>query len=185
MPLALLGLMVRVVQEGNVAYRVIGALLMFLAASAPARAEIAVAINTQTQLMDVTIDGVATYQWPVSTGAEGYWTPGGSFRPFRLEAEHYSKEWDDAPMPHSIFFTEQGHAIHGTNSVRALGSPVSHGCVRLAPKNAAMLFELVQQHGLNKTKIEIDSGWDFFEAPVETEQRVPDGYARFMRVFGG
>ena len=165
------------------AYRVIGALLMVFAASVQVRAEIFVAINTQTQLMDVTIDGVQTYQWPVSTGAEGYWTPGGTYHPFRLEAEHYSKEWDDAPMPHSIFFTEQGHAIHGTNSVRSLGNPVSHGCVRLAPENATILFELVEQHGLDKTKIEIDSSWDFVEPP--TGERVPDGYARFMRIFGG
>jgi lipoprotein-anchoring transpeptidase ErfK/SrfK len=168
-----------------VAYRVIGALLVVLAAGAPARAEISVAINTQTQIMDVTIDGAPTYQWPVSTGAEGYWTPGGTFHPFRLEVDHYSKEWDDAPMPFSIFFTEQGHAIHGTNSVRALGSPVSHGCVRLAPENAATLFELVKQHGLGNTTITIESDWNFFEGPVEAEGLVPDGYARFMRIFGG
>lgn len=164
-------------------YRTIGALLALLAAGAPARAEIAVSIDTQTQLMDVTIDGMPTYQWPVSTGAEGYWTPGGTYHPFRLEVDHYSKEWDDAPMPHSIFFTEQGHAIHGTKSVRALGRPVSHGCVRLAPGNAATLFKLVRQHGLEKTTIEIDSGWDFFGAPAA--QSGPDGYTQFMRAVGG
>jgi lipoprotein-anchoring transpeptidase ErfK/SrfK len=166
-----------------VIYRVIGALMALLAASAPARAEIAVSISTQTQTMAVTIDGVPTYEWPVSTGAEGYWTPGGSYRPFRLEAEHYSKEWDDAPMPHSIFFTEQGHAIHGTNSVRALGTPASHGCVRLAPKNAATLFRLVREQGLEKTTIVIDSGWDFFGASAG--RKGPDGYEQFMRAVGG
>jgi hypothetical protein len=25
----------------------------------------------------------------------------------------YSKEWDNAPMPHAIFFMKDGHAIHG------------------------------------------------------------------------
>jgi hypothetical protein len=78
----------------------------------------------------------------VSTGTKGYATPSGAFRPFRLEEEHYSREWDDAPMPHSIFFTAASHAIHGTNAVRRLGSPASHGCVRLAPANAAKLFDL-------------------------------------------
>jgi len=72
--------------------------------------------------MDITIDGVPTFQWPVSTGAEGYWTPGGTYNPFRLEAEHYSKEWDEAPMPHSIFFTREGHAIHGSFDVKRLGT---------------------------------------------------------------
>jgi hypothetical protein len=70
-----------------------------------------------------------------------------------MEAEHFSKEWDDAPMPHSIFFTKQGHAIHGSYDTKRLGSPVSHGCVRLAPANAAKLFALVKQEGLSNTRV--------------------------------
>jgi hypothetical protein len=31
-----------------------------------------------------------------------------------MEKDHFSREWDDAPMPNSIFFTRQGHAVHGT-----------------------------------------------------------------------
>ena len=31
-----------------------------------------------------------------------------------MARKHFSREWDDAPMPHSIFFTRIGHAIHGT-----------------------------------------------------------------------
>lgn len=96
--------------------------------------------------------------WPVSTGAPGYATPAGSFRPFRMEVEHYSKEWDDAPMPHSIFFTTAGHAIHGTSSIGSLGTPASHGCVRLAPEHAAYLFKLVESHGLKTTRIEVSGG---------------------------
>src|SRR5215204_6330421 len=61
--------------------------------------------------MTVLVDGETRYSWPVSTGMKGYTTPAGTFRPFRLEEEHYSKEWDDALMPHSIFFTPAGHAI--------------------------------------------------------------------------
>ena len=57
-----------------------------------------------------------------------------------MERDHYSKEWDDAPMPHSIFFTTRGHAIHGSFDTKRLGSPASHGCVRLAPANAKRLF---------------------------------------------
>ena len=128
-------------------------LAVCLAASHPAIGAVLVTINKATQRMTVTVDGDARYSWPVSTGTKGYATPAGSFRPFRLEEDHYSKEWDDAPMPHSIFFTAAGHAIHGTNAVRRLGSPASHGCVRLAPANAAKLFELVRSEGLSRTKI--------------------------------
>jgi lipoprotein-anchoring transpeptidase ErfK/SrfK len=163
-----------------------GAFFVALAASAPAQAEIAVSISTQTQTMDVSIDGVPTYRWPVSTGAAGYDTPGGAYTPFRLEAEHYSKEWDNAPMPYSIFFTDRGHAIHGTNSLRKLGSPASHGCVRLAPKNAATLFRLVEQHGLANTTIDIESNWDFFgTGTADAHGSGPDGYTQFMRAVGG
>lgn len=69
-----------------------------------------------------------------------------------MEEDHYSKEFDDAPMPHAIFFTKSGHAIHGTDSVNRLGSPASHGCVRLSRANAATLYGLVQKDGvLNAT----------------------------------
>ena len=81
----------------------------------PARADVLITIDKSTQQMTVTVDGSARYVWPVSTGAPGYDTPSGEFKPFRMEADHFSREWDDAPMPHSIFFTQLGHAIHGSN----------------------------------------------------------------------
>ena len=84
-----------------------------VAFSGTATASVLVTVNKATQRMTVSVDGETRYSWPVSTGMKGYATPAGSFRPFRLEEEHYSKEWDDAPMPHSIFFTPAGHAIHG------------------------------------------------------------------------
>ena len=68
-----------------------------------------------------------------------------------MDRDHCSEEWDDAPMPYSMFFTKQGHAIHGTYEVRHLGQPVSHGCVRLSVKNASILWELVKQHKMANT----------------------------------
>jgi hypothetical protein len=65
----------------------------------------------------------------------------------------YSKQWDNAPMPNAIFFTKKGHAIHGTNEVRNLGRPASHGCVRLSPKHAATLYKLVEEKGLKRTEV--------------------------------
>jgi lipoprotein-anchoring transpeptidase ErfK/SrfK len=124
----------------------------------PLAAGVVVSVDTFVQQMTVTVDGTPRYTWPVSTGRTGYATPAGSFAPQRLEREHYSREWDDAPMPYSIFFTGRGHAIHGTRSTKALGSPVSHGCVRLATENAARLFALVETHGLADTRVEIIGG---------------------------
>src|SRR5204863_2623930 len=101
----------------------------------------------------VAVDGVERYRWPVSSGLPSYETPNGSFRAFRMEEDHYSKEFDDAPMPHSIFFTKIGHAIHGTDSVNRLGSPASHGCVRLSRENASTLYALVQREGVLNTTV--------------------------------
>lgn len=131
------------------------------AGSAFAAQSVLISINKISQKMTVTVDGEKTYVWPVSTGAPGYSTPSGTFTPFRMEATHFSKEWDDAPMPHSIFFTPEGHAIHGSPHVRSLGRRVSHGCVRLAPENATKLYALVQQTGMKNTRVVIRGGFDF------------------------
>jgi hypothetical protein len=57
-------------------------------------------------------------------------------------------------MPHSIFFDEHGHAIHGSSE--KLGRPASHGCVRLSTAHAAELFSLIKQEGMAKTRVEIE-----------------------------
>ena len=124
-------------------------------ASPLAAAEILITINKTTQRMTVTVDGQERHSWPVSTGMADYATPAGAFAPSRLAKQHYSREWDNAPMPYSIFFTDAGHAIHGSHAVGRLGTPASHGCVRLAPRNASTLFQLVLAEGLDNTRIQI------------------------------
>ena len=118
-----------------------------------------ITVNKVSQKMTVVLDGDELYKWPVSTGAPGYETPSGTFRPFRLEKEHFSKEWDDAPMPYSIFFTGDGHALHGSYHVKSLGRRASHGCVRILPANAAILFALVQKTGMSNTRVIIKGGF--------------------------
>src|SRR5258705_6080173 len=129
----------------------VAALTLFASGAAQAKGAITVDKNTQT--MTVAVDGVERYQWPVSTGLPSYETPNGSFRTFRMEEDHFSKEFDDAPMPHSIFFTKIGHAIHGTDSVNRLGNPASHGCVRLSRANASTPYALVQREGVLNTTV--------------------------------
>lgn len=129
------------------------AALMLMAAPAAALAKVSITVDKDNQIMTVAVDGVERYQWPVSTGNPSHETPNGNFRTFRMEEDHYSKEFDDAPMPHSIFFTKQGHAIHGTFSEKSLGAPVSHGCVRISRANAATLYDLVKRDGLLTTTV--------------------------------
>ena len=148
------------------------AALTFLALSSAAACamQVDILVDKVTQHMIVKVDGVQQYDWLVSSGAPslGYDTPSGNYHIFRMEKEHFSKEWDDAPMPYSMFFTGIGHALHGSYHVKTLGSPVSHGCVRLLPANAAILFDLVKKAGFKNNTVSIRGGRPGLFQPPET-----------------
>jgi len=130
----------------------VAALGALLCLSLPARADILINISKAQQQLTVTVNGIETYRWPVSTGKPGYDTPSGSFRAFRLEEVYFSKKYDDAPMPDAVFF-HGGYAVHGTYEQARLGHAVSHGCVRLSRAHAATLFALVRRQGPSRTHI--------------------------------
>src|ERR1700741_4291816 len=151
----------------------IAAALALPCASA-AFANIDIAIDKSSQQMSVAVDGAQRYTWPVSTGRPGYDTPNGTFKVNRMDANHFSQEWDNAPMPHTMFFDMRGHAIHGFSDVAHLGLAVSHGCVRLGPAKATVLFNLVKAKGMPNTSVSITGrtpGGD--NAPV-ARARMPD-----------
>jgi len=132
-----------------------GGLAMAALGAAAARADVLITVDKSTQQLTVQVDGATRWQWKVSTGRIGHDTPNGTYHALYLDADHHSKKYDDAPMPHSIFFTELGHAIHGTLAERQLGTPASHGCVRLDRQNATELFALVKHEGMRNTTIVI------------------------------
>ena len=70
----------------------LAALLGLLAVAVPAWAEAQVVahISLSTQRMNVSVDGVPLYKWPVSTARPGYRTPTGTFRPIALFRYHAS-----------------------------------------------------------------------------------------------
>jgi lipoprotein-anchoring transpeptidase ErfK/SrfK len=111
---------------------------------APAAVQIKVDVSSQS--MAVRVNGWHYASWRVSTAKPGYATPRGTYGVQRMHKVYYSKKYDNAPMPNSIFFRGP-YAIHGTYQTKYLGRPASRGCVRLAPGNAAALFALVKRHG--------------------------------------
>lgn len=133
-----------------------GAALLLAAGqgNADAASKIVAKVSISQQRMQVLIDGRSTFVWKVSTARRGYVTPKGSYKPTRMHEMWYSKKYDNAPMPHSVFFNG-GYAVHATNQVSRLGRPASHGCVRLHPDNAADFYELVQAYGPKNTSIQI------------------------------
>jgi lipoprotein-anchoring transpeptidase ErfK/SrfK len=115
-------------------------------AAAPCRATVRIAIDLDSQRLTATRDGGPTVVWKISSGRPGYETPTGHYAVMRMEADHHSDEYEQAPMPYAIFFSPRGLAIHGSYE-RGLGRPRSHGCVRLAVANARQLFEWVEKQG--------------------------------------
>ena len=136
-------------------------------------ANVVITVDKGTQRMLVAVDGTTRYQWPVSTGRPGYQTPNGTFKPNRMDADHHSNEYEDAPMPHSIFFDMRGHAIHGFFDTPHLGLAVSHGCVRLSPANAAVLFRLVKDEGMPNVTVIIRGQIPGRQAPVVARRQAP------------
>ena len=118
-------------------------LLGFYTQVVKAKAETEIIVSKSHQRM-IVHSSEGSYSWPVSTARRGYYTPTGVFYPYSLQPMHYSRKYDNAPMPHSIFFSG-GYAIHATPHTGNLGRPASHGCVRLSPGNAATLYGIVSR----------------------------------------
>ncbi len=149
-------------------FRLLGSLFLLLATAASQAAVVDVNINLSKQKMDVVVAGYHEFSWDISSARRGYETPIGRFRPNWMTRMHYSEQYEYSPMPHSIFF-HQGYAIHATNEIRRLGRPASHGCVRLSPVNARILYDLVELYGMGETKIVVTDKQPKATAPAKVE----------------
>lgn len=112
-------------------------------------------VDVASQKMTVTHYGKTLYEWPVSTARQGYSTPSGQYRPYRIHKLWHSRSYGNAPMPYAVFY-DRGWAIHGTTAVSRLGTPASHGCVRLATPNAQIFYSLVREVGAGNTRIIVE-----------------------------
>jgi lipoprotein-anchoring transpeptidase ErfK/SrfK len=119
--------------------------ILSMSGALSALADVLITVDKTRQTLSVSTDGRLLYAWPVSTARWGYLTPNGTYRPERLQVKWFSRKYDMSPMPYSIFFYG-GYAIHGSYEISHLGRPASHGCIRLNPKHAAILFALVREH---------------------------------------
>jgi L,D-transpeptidase catalytic domain len=152
-------------------------------AASDAEARLDVYVDKSTQRLSVIRNGSLLYVWPVSTGRDRYSTPSGVYAPERLERSWFSKAYYNSPMPHAIFF-HNGYAIHGSYDIAKLGGPASHGCVRLHPRDAALLYGLVEQEGPGNTAIFVGGNQNSaslryrnFESPARPALRRDDSIA--------
>src|SRR5690242_16336699 len=96
-----------------------------------------VIVNLATQRLIVFRNGVPIGASTVSSGKDGYETPTGVFTVLQKAKEHYSKTYDNAPMPNMQRLTWKGIALHAG---KLPGYPASHGCIRLPQKFSSLLF---------------------------------------------
>lgn len=104
-------------------------------AASPCGSSAAACISLSSQRAWLMSGGQVTYgPTPITSGRPGYRTPPGVFRVLWKDKNHRSSEFNNAPMPYSVFFTSTGIAFHeGSLSV------LSHGCIHLN-RNAATTF---------------------------------------------
>lgn len=155
------------------------AALLFTGVVAPAQADVKIemlkpvvkaSIDLSKQRMHVTVNGEKVHTWKISSGRKGYSTPTGSYHPYRMHKMWYSRKYNNAPMPHAVFF-RGGYAVHGTNAVSRLGRPASHGCIRLHPENAKKFYDLVRAHGRNRTMVNLSGGWKYKATKTAKKRR--------------
>ena len=103
-----------------------------------------VLVSVPEQSMHVYRNGILIGRSSVSTGSNGHATPGGVFSILEKKQEHYSKTYDNAPMPNMQRLTWTGIAMHSGNLP---GYPASHGCIRLPYDFSQLLFSATSKGG--------------------------------------
>ena len=120
-------------------------------------------VSKSKQKLYLYVDGVLEATWSVSTGTKGHTTPNFDKHPNgRIYDSYTSTKYPGGDykglgnMPYAVFISG-GFAIHGTDTGnwKRLGTPASHGCIRIHPENALYFNRLVRSRGINDVWITV------------------------------
>src|SRR3954467_15866509 len=103
-----------------------------------------VLVSVPQQTMNVYRNGILIGRATVSTGTKGHATPGGVFTILEKKQEHYSKKYDNAPMPNMQLLTWTGIAMNSANSPVF---PATQVCIRLPFDFSQLLFKETAKGG--------------------------------------
>jgi len=131
-------------------------------------------------------DGVIWWAAIISSGAKGHETPSGIFTIFRKERFYMSKAHPEASginnMDFSLWFTQQGHAIHMGND-----AAMSHGCIHVGKKGAKSMFNWAKK---NRTKVVVTrehfmpfAYYDLLKAGYKETSKTPAHVKAAIRAF--
>ena len=115
---------------------------------AKAQSKKEIRINVDEQTLAALENGEPVYTFDIVSGRPDKETLVGTFKIFRKHEKYTSKTYG-SEMPYTMFFTEDGKAIHGTNMATLRSylhtylteSVGSQGCVGLTDDNAKLLFD--------------------------------------------
>jgi len=105
-------------------------------------------ISLSAQYMTVYVGNEVVAGSYVSTGRPGFDTPAGTFYVnTKLESQTMAgviggESYNVPDVPWVMYFTGEGHAIHGTYWHNNFGTVMSHGCVNLPMDFAAWLYSV-------------------------------------------
>lgn len=137
-------------------------------------AEKRVEIDKTRQVLRAYEDGNLFLETRVSTGRPGRETPSGVFSAGAKYRMHYSRLYDNAPMPYSVQISGN-YFIHGYHDVP--NWPASHGCIRvpLSGANPAARFYAWVEAG---TLITIHGKWQ--RPPARQRRAEPTSLGRAL-----
>ncbi len=124
--------------------------IVSLCASPPhleAKAEKTIMVSIDQQMMWAFKGDQVVVSSYVSTGRAGFDTPLGTYAiltkiPSQSMEGVIGGEYYNVPdVPWVMYFTNGGHALHGTYWHNNFGTPMSHGCVNLPMDVAAWLYD--------------------------------------------
>ncbi len=107
----------------------------------PATGDTRVVVDLYKQMAFVYRDEQLIGATTISSGKKGRETPLGYWTVLRKKPMHYSRKYDNAPMPFMQSIDDHGIALHAG---KIPGYPASHGCVRLPHKFAQKLYTLTK-----------------------------------------
>jgi hypothetical protein len=108
------------------------------------RGPVVALVSLPQQTMYVYRNGILIGRSSISSGGKGNSTPPGVFTILEKKETHYSKTYNNAPMPNMQRLTWSGIAMH---SGQLPGYPASHGCIRLPYDFSALIFDATSKGG--------------------------------------
>ncbi len=105
--------------------------------AAPATGTLVITIDLEARVISAFRDGHEIGTAVALLGTPSHPTPTGTFPVLNKSREHFSRKYNNAPMPHSLWLTNTGIAIHGSPVTNGYAS---HGCIGVPDPFAEKLF---------------------------------------------